>query len=808
VDRRFFLFLVLAFLVLMANAFWNARQAADQRAKQQAAAPAAADAANDNEDDADEVEDDEPVEEGADEEAGEANAADDEAADDEPAVEPEPDVEPEFATLGSVDPDSDYRMGVTFTNVGAAVRRLELSSPKYLDLDDRGGYLGHLELVADGATGLVVQSVVAGTPAAEAGLAVGDRLLAAGAKEPFTTLKKPADLAGLLADVKPRSKFMLQIDRDGQRQTLTVTLRRRPLEVIRPEAENFAVRDERLPPDFVAPPSFVLTLQQIDDRSIAADGKEIAGVDLSTAAWRIVDDDDEPDNDDDPDVVTFERRLPEYELVVTKRYRLARVDDKTRGNDDARVYHLTLEVTIADLSQGADGVARRLAYRLDGPTGLPVEGWWYPNKTSREWSAGGLRDVVGRSFDSHKPLQQSASSIAEGEAEPFDSGSLAYIGVDSSYFASALIPNVEKPADTWIATARAIVAGTPPAAGRRRFANTSCRLTSELITIQPGGDFEHAYTVFAGPKRPSLLALYVAAEEPAYSLSDFVYYGWFGPIAKAMVGLLHIFYGFVRNYGIAIIMLTVVIRGCMFPVSRGQARSMAKLQELRPEMERIKERYKGDQQKQAQEMQKLYRKHNVNPLGGCLPMLIQLPVFVGLWRGLAVDIELRQAPLFGQSVHWCSNLAGPDMFWDWSWFMPNFITRGDSFFALGPYLNLLPLVTVGLFLWQQKMFMPPPANEQAAMQQKIMKYMMVFMGILFYKVPSGLCLYSIASSLWGIGERKLFPPPTAATLEGASTGAGGGASTTKASTWSSAEKRATKNGQSGANRGGKSKRRR
>ena len=116
-----------------------------------------------------------------------------------------------------------------------------------------------------------------------------------------------------------------------------------------------------------------------------------------------------------------------------------------------------------------------------------------------------------------------------------------------------------------------------------------------------------------------------------------------------MVGLLHIFYGFVGNYGIAIIMLTVLVRGCMFPVSRGQAKSMAKLQELRPEMERIKEKYKGDQQKQAQAMQELYRKHNVNPLGGCLPMLIQLPMFIGLYRGLTVDVELRQAPLFGQS---------------------------------------------------------------------------------------------------------------------------------------------------------------
>jgi len=185
------------------------------------------------------------------------------------------------------------------------------------------------------------------------------------------------------------------------------------------------------------------------------------------------------------------------------------------------------------------------------------------------------------------------------------------------------------------------------------------------------------------------------------------------------------------------------------------------MQELKPEMDRIKEKYKTDMQKQSQMTQELYRKHGVNPLAGCLPMLIQLPVFVGLYRGLAVDIELRQASFFGDGVRWCSNLAAPDMFWDWSAYMPEFINRGEGFTGLGPYLNVLPLITICFYILQQKLFMPPPANEQAEMQQKIMKYMMVFMGLLFYKVPSGLCLYFIASSAWGIAERLLLPKPTA-----------------------------------------------
>ena len=296
---------------------------------------------------------------------------------------------------------------------------------------------------------------------------------------------------------------------------------------------------------------------------------------------------------------------------------------------------------------------------------------------------------------------------------------------------------------------------------RRSYANVTYRLFSEPRRSSRARSVTHAYTVFAGPKRPDLLAEYYAADDrrPTRSTTSSTTAGsaaW----RSAMVGLLHVFYGVVGNYGIAIIMLTVLVRGCMFPISRGQAKSMAKLQELRPEMERIKEKYKGDQQKQAQAMQQLYRKHNVNPLGGCLPMLIQLPIFIGLYRGLAVDVELRQAPLFGDSDSLVLEPGGAGHVLRLVGLHAASSSPRRGLFRLGPYLNVLPLVTIGLFLLQQKMFMPEPANEQAAMQQKIMKYMMVFMGILFYKVPSGLCLYFIASSLWGIGERKLFPPPT------------------------------------------------
>jgi YidC/Oxa1 family membrane protein insertase len=200
----------------------------------------------------------------------------------------------------------------------------------------------------------------------------------------------------------------------------------------------------------------------------------------------------------------------------------------------------------------------------------------------------------------------------------------------------------------------------------------------------------------------------------------------------------------------------------MFPMSRKQTLNAQKMQLLQPEIKKLQEKYKKDPQGLRTAQQELFKKHNYNPLSGCLVMFVQLPIFIGLYRALMVDVELRQAPLISESIRWCSNLAAPDMLYNWSRFMPDWVTSGVGIFGLGPYFNLLPMLTVVLFLWQQRAMMPPAVDEQSAMQQKVMQYMMIFMGVLFFKVASGLCLYFIASSLWGMAERKLLPKPTSA----------------------------------------------
>ena len=660
-----------------------------------------------------------------------------------------------FATLGSVDPDDPYRLLATFTNRGAAIRRIELASPRFRDLHDRSGYLGHLELVSSTEGGLQVQSVGAGTPAAVAGLLTGDRILAAkpesDANQP-APLESPEAFGKMLAKTEPHQKLVLEVARDAdQTKQFVVTLGRRPLEISRPEVENVLTRVNNLPDGFSDPPSFLFTFEQLGDSKLGKESDELRGIELLDGHWQIAERDESS--------ITFRKRLPQFQVEVAKIYRLQQVPPGKRTDRNFPGYGLSLEIECRNLGEAPLDIA----YRLDGPTGLPTEGWWYGTKIGRSWSAAGIRDVVARHVGS-ETVQFSPTQIAKGDVEAMQGPPLAFAGVDAQYFSAVLVPRKKNPQEIWIDEVHAVMLSPKPKArsNEGRYANVTSRLITHVTKLPPGETLQHTYDVFTGPKRPELLAQYEAPEGTQHTLGDLMYYGWFGGVAKLMLGILHFFYGIVGNYGIAIVMLTVLVRSCMFPISRKQAQSMVKMQELRPEMDKIKEKYKSDMQKQSQAMQELYRKYKINPLAGCLPMFIQLPIFLGLYRALMVDGELRQAPLISESFRWCSNLAAPDMFFDWSGFVPEFISSGEGIFGLGPYFNILPLITIALFLLQQKMFMPEPANEQAAMQQKIMKYMMLVMGLLFFKVASGLCLYFIASSLWGIAERKMLPAATPA----------------------------------------------
>ena len=234
--------------------------------------------------------------------------------------------------------------------------------------------------------------------------------------------------------------------------------------------------------------------------------------------------------------------------------------------------------------------------------------------------------------------------------------------------------------------------------------------------------------------------------------------GWTGAIIF-FTNIMHTVLGYLRAlyipYGLCIIVLTVLVRGLMFPLSRKQALMSVRMQQLAPELKKLQEKYKEDRQALGLAQMELYRKYGVNPFGSCWVLLLQMPVFIGLYVALQESTHFRLAPCWP----WIKNLAAPDMLFNWSEHIP-FISRVEdygSFFYLGPYFNLLPVIAVVLMIVQQKIMTPPPADEQQAMQQKMMTYMMVFIGLMFYKVAAGLCLYFIASSAWGFCERKLLP---------------------------------------------------
>ena len=660
-----------------------------------------------------------------------------------------------FATLGSADPDDPFRMLVTLTGRGAAVARIELSSLRFRDDEDRSGYLGYVAVdpTAGPKDGALVQVVGPGTPAAKAGLLPGDVITAVGdrAIPNFITLED------VLAKTKPGQAIRLKVLRNKEPIDLSATLTRHPLQVVQPESSD--------------PLSFLLTLRQLDDQQLkpfdatdTTDGdplkqlaRELDGVSLRNGNWELI---NNPEADlhrpetwhrdlaakPTPQIeVRFGRWLPQAELAVIKTYGLEAVPEAAMSNATFKAYHVTLKVKIVN----AGKEAHKVAYQLDGPTGLPKEGWWYASKISRNWGAVGLRDVVA-AFSDTSPLTVSCTDIAADQSKPMERDqALQFIGVDAQYFTAALIPQYEHSGEMWFQSWQPIRVGKVDPE-RKNLTDTSARLTSATHELAPGGVLSQSYQIFAGPKKPELLV--------QYGLQEVIVYGWFWFVAEPMLAILHFFHDYVVfNYGMAIIMLTVLVRSCMFPISRKQALGAQKMQELQPEIKKIQEKYKNNLEARGRAQQDLFKKHNYNPLSGCLVVFLQLPIFIGLYRSLMVDVELRQAPLLSESIRWCSNLAAPDMLFDWSGFMPAFVTAGTGFFGLGPYFNVLPLVTIALFLWQQKKFMPPPTDEQSAMQQKMMQYMMIFMGLMFFKVASGLCLYFIASSLWSIAERQYLP---------------------------------------------------
>ncbi len=311
------------------------------------------------------------------------------------------------------------------------------------------------------------------------------------------------------------------------------------------------------------------------------------------------------------------------------------------------------------------------------------------------------------------------------------------------------------------------------------------RVATDVITLDSDEPVVQKYLLYNGPVKPRLLG-YIEPQKGGVSqelvsfyedhalntMTDYHAPGVIGRFAGAIywtwllihtTNLMHWVLSkivwLIPSYGLSIMCLTMMVRGLMFPVSRKGALTSIRMQQLGPEIKKLQEKFKDDKQALQLATMELYRKNGVNPFGTCWFMFLQMPIFMGLYYALQESITFRLAPFWPT---WIDNLAAPDMLFEWGQNIPIISSPawyGGSlgFLYLGPYLNLLPIIAVALMIVQQKMITPPPTDEQQEMQQKMMKYMMVFMGLMFYKVAAGLCIYFIASSLWGFAERKLLP---------------------------------------------------
>ena len=257
---------------------------------------------------------------------------------------------------------------------------------------------------------------------------------------------------------------------------------------------------------------------------------------------------------------------------------------------------------------------------------------------------------------------------------------------------------------------------------------TSLRMTkdgSNLISvglkgpknvIPPGQSGAFHYSLYLGPKDYSILKQQNIGLENAIDFGD-----WLKWLAIPLLVVLKFLYGYVGNYGIAIIILTILIKLIFWPLGNKSYKSMKEMQKLQPKMTALREKYKNDKTKLSQESMALYKTHKVNPLGGCLPMIVQIPVFFGLYKALLYAIELRHSPLFW----WIQDLSAKD---------PYYIT---------------PLVMGGTMFIQQKMT-PTGADP---MQAKIMLFMPIIFTFMFLNFPSGLVIYWLFNNIISIGQQ-------------------------------------------------------
>ena len=265
-------------------------------------------------------------------------------------------------------------------------------------------------------------------------------------------------------------------------------------------------------------------------------------------------------------------------------------------------------------------------------------------------------------------------------------------------------------------------------------------LTYPAQTLQPGEKLIRKHTIYAGPKEYSQLK---SSEKQIDLVMDFT--GITGICAKALLLLLNAVHSLIPSYGASIVVLTIAIKLAFWPLTSASTRSMKRMSTLQPQLNAIREKYKSDPTKMNQKTMEFMKEHRINPMAGCLPLVLTFPVFIGFFFMLRTAIELR-----GESFLWCCDLSRPDSV---------YVVPGLGFIPLlgipgiGLPLNIMPVLYLATAWWQSTLTPVSPQMDPA--QQKMLKYMPVFFGVLFYNYSAGLTLYWTTQNLMTILQTKI-----------------------------------------------------
>lgn len=296
-------------------------------------------------------------------------------------------------------------------------------------------------------------------------------------------------------------------------------------------------------------------------------------------------------------------------------------------------------------------------------------------------------------------------------------GRIQWMAYEDDYFLSAIVPRDSK---------RGNFVG-------RRLSSGALDGTyiPETVSLNPHEKTSARFALYLGPRDLGAL------KQMGQNLDRSVYFGWTNVIARPLLYLLRFFNQYLHNYGVSIILLTILVKILFWPLTHKSYKSMSKMKKLQPHMTKIKDKYKNNREQMNKEMMALYKTYKVNPMGGCLPMVIQIPVFFALFRILGSSIELRHAPF----ILWIDDLSAPDRLFNFPFEIP---------FMAAPYgIPVLTLLMGASMFLQQKMTPTPGDPAQA----KIMMFLPIIFTFVFINFPAGLVLYWLVNNVLSIAQQ-------------------------------------------------------